>query len=239
MYSKHSTKSVYSATELKEALLREEFELYYQPKIDLATGRIHGVEGLLRWNTSQGVISPLDFISLAEDTGLIIPIGEWVLKTACQQLATWQKSGWHPLVMAVNLSVRQLHHPYFADMVASIIKDSDISPECLELEVTESMMMDGDQSLHVLRELRQIGVRISVDDFGTGYSSLRYLKQYPITRIKIDQSFVATCTEDLNDEAIVKTIIAMAHQLKIEITAEGVESRAHLVFLQQHGCNEG
>ncbi|WP_419880573.1 EAL domain-containing protein [Peribacillus sp. B-H-3] len=227
-------------TQLRQALEREEFRLYYQPKLDLVTGQIVGMEALIRWeHPVTSMISPLDFIPLAEETGLILPIGEWVLRTACKQNKAWQDMGLPPFVMAVNLSACQISQPHLVEMVQQIIEDNGIPSKYLELEITESMMMDVPSALPVLKELKQMGVQISLDDFGTGYSSLQYLKEFPIDTIKIDQSFVRHCTEDSKDSTLVKAIIAMSHQLNLKVVAEGVETKDDLVFLQQHLCNMG
>jgi len=170
--------------------------------------------------------------------GLIIPIGEWVLRTACIQNKTWQKAGLPSMIMAVNLSVRQLYQPNLVEIVRMILVETGLDPKYLELEITESMLMDTEQGLKVLKELNSLGVQISLDDFGTGYSSLHHLKDFPINKLMIDQSFVRNCTVDANDATIVKTIIAMAHQLKLEVVAEGVETKDQLVFLQRNLCNE-
>jgi PAS domain S-box-containing protein len=227
-------------TQLRQASEREEFRMRYQPKLDLVTGKIVGMEALIRWeHPVTGMISPLDFIPLAEETGLILPIGEWVLRTACKQNKTWQDMGLPPFVMAVNLSACQISQPHFVEMVQQIIEDNGIPPKYLELEITESMMMDVPSALPVLQELKRMGVQISLDDFGTGYSSLHYLKEFPIDIVKIDQSFVRHCTEDSKDATLVKAIIAMSHQLNLKVVAEGVETKDDLVFLQQHLCNMG
>lgn len=225
---------------LKQALERQELTLYYQPKLHLNTGEITGVEALIRWeHQDMGLISPLEFIPLAEETGLILPIGEWVLRTACKQNKAWQDAGFKPMIMAVNLSALQLHQPNFAQIVRQILDETNHPPEYLELEITESIMMDVQKTLPIIKKLKQIGVRVSLDDFGTGFSSLYYLKEFPIDIIKIDQCFVQKCTMDEKDATIVKTIIAMAHQLKLEVIAEGVETKEQLIFLQQNLCNIG
>lgn len=226
-------------TDLRKAVEQNEFQVVYQPKISLTSGKITGVEALLRWNHPQkGMISPAEIIPLAEETGLILPIGEWVLRAACIQNKTWQEAGLPSMIVSVNLSVRQLYQPNLVDMVSKVLKETGLAPEYLELEITESMLMDIQHSIKVLKELKSIGLQISMDDFGTGYSSLHYLKELPIDKLKIDQSFVRNCTEDSNDATIVKTVIAMAHQLKLEVIAEGVETKDHLLFLQRNLCNE-
>ena len=225
---------------LKKALEKKEFRLYYQPKLDLVSGDIIGVEALVRWeHPEKGIISPLEFIPVAEETGLIIPIGEWVLRTACKQNVAWQDAGLPPRIMAVNLSARQLYQPNLVEMIQEILEETKLAPEYLELEITESMTMDVHNVLPILQDLKSIGIQISMDDFGTGYSSLYHLKEFPIDIVKIDQSFVRTCMVDPKDATIVKTIIAMAHQLNLEVIAEGVESKEHLIFLQQNLCNQG
>ena len=225
--------------ELHLALEREEFCLLYQPKLNLKTGKLCGVEALIRWeHPDQGIISPLDFIPAAEETGMILPIGEWVLRTACMQNKAWQEQGLSSMIVAVNLSAPQLYQGDLAEKVQSVLDESGLAPEYLELEITESMTMDVHSVLPVLHQLKRMGVRISMDDFGTGFSSLYHLKEFPIDSIKIDRSFVRNCTNDSKDATIVKTIIAMAHQLKLEVIAEGVEFKDHLVFLQQNLCDE-
>lgn len=225
--------------ELHLALEREEFCLLYQPKLNLKTGKLCGVEALIRWeHPEQGIISPLDFIPAAEETGMILPIGEWVLRTACMQNKAWQEQGLSSMIVAVNLSAPQLYQGDLAEKVQSVLDESGLAPEYLELEITESMTMDVHSVLPVLHQLKRMGVRISMDDFGTGFSSLYHLKEFPIDSIKIDRSFVRNCTTDSKDATIVKTIIAMAHQLRLEVIAEGVEFKDHLVFLQQNLCDE-
>lgn len=224
---------------LRKAQEQNEFYLNYQPKINLNTGKITGVEALIRWqHPEKGLIYPAEFIPLAEETGLIIPIGEWVLRTACLQNKAWQESKFPPVIVSVNISIRQMFQPNLVGIVRRILDETGLSPEYLELEITESMLMDTEQGFNVLKELKNIGVQISLDDFGTGYSSLHYLKDFPINKLKIDQSFVRNCTVDSNDATIVKAIIAMAHQLKLEVIAEGVESKEQLIFLQRNLCNE-
>lgn len=226
-------------TDLKNALKRDEFRLFYQPKVDLSSGKIVGVEALIRWeHPEKGVISPTEFIPVAEKNGLIISIGKWALRTACKQNKVWQNAKLPPMVIAVNLSARQLYQCNLVEMVQEILDETQLAPEYLELEITESMMMDVQHILPIVKKLKHIGVQLSLDDFGTGYSSLYYLKEFPIDKIKIDQSFVRTCVSDTKDATIVKTIIAMAHQLELTVIAEGVETKEQLTFLQQHLCNE-
>jgi diguanylate cyclase (GGDEF)-like protein/PAS domain S-box-containing protein len=235
----HTYERLEIETDLRKALEQNEFELYYQPKLHLGTGQITGVEALIRWkHPEKGLISPAQFIPLAEETGLIIPIGEWTLRHACLQNKAWQEDGISPIVMSVNLSVRQLYQPNLVEMIRNVLIETELDPRYLELEITESMLMDTEHCLKILRELKGLGLKISLDDFGTGYSSLHYLKDIPINKLKIDQSFVRNCTEDANDAAIVKTIIGMAHQLNLEVVAEGVETQKHLAFLQHNLCNE-
>ncbi|MFJ8235477.1 EAL domain-containing protein [Ureibacillus sp. NPDC094379] len=225
--------------DLRKALEQKEFLLYYQPKINLASGKITGVEALIRWeHPEKGLFPPAEFIPLAEKTGLIIQIGEWVLRNACVQTKAWQEVGLPPLQTSVNLSVRQLYQPNLVKMVQLILEETKLDPKYLELEITESMMIDNDQVLKVLKQLKNLGVKTSLDDFGTGYSSLNRLKEAPIDKIKIDQSFVQNCTSNSNDAIIIKTIIAMAHQLKLDVVAEGVELKDQLLFLQHNLCNE-
>lgn len=227
-------------SDLQMALERNEFRVYYQPKLHLVSGKINGVEALIRWeHPIRGLVSPDKFIPLAEETGLIVPIGEWVLRTVCTQMKTWKKAGMQPILWSINLSVQQLYQPDFVDCVRQIFEDTECSAKHIAFEITETMMMDEEKVLPTIMGLKRFGVQISLDDFGTGFSSLRHLRDFPIDRIKIDRSFIRYCTTDLNDSAIVKSIIAMAHQLKLVVIAEGIESRDHLIFLQHHFCNIG
>ena len=225
---------------LRRALERKEFQLYYQPKIELETNRAIGLEALLRWNhPDMGMVSPLDFIPLAEESGLIVPIGEWVLRTACEQMRYWQNSGMEPLRVAVNLSACQLRQAMLTQLVRRILDETGIAPRWLELELTESVIMDDIQnSSVVLRELKNMGVHISMDDFGTGYSSLSLLKRLPLDTLKIDQSFVRDITTDPDDAAIVDAIISLAHNLRHRVIAEGVESQEQLDYLRSRRCDE-
>ena len=225
---------------LRHALARQELEIYYQPQMDLRQGRIIGVEALLRWQHPQrGLISPLDFVPLAEETGLIESIGEWVLRTACKQAKAWQQSILPTLRMAVNLSPRQFLRPGMVSMVAQILRETDLEPRYLDLEITESLLMkDVQGSIMTMHALKAIGVRLSIDDFGTGYSSLNYLKQFPIDQLKIDKSFVHDLVVGKDDAAITLAIIAMAHSMSLTVIAEGVESEAQGAFLRANHCDE-
>lgn len=225
---------------LNKALEHGEFELYYQPQLDLFTGKMNGMEALLRWkHPSVGFISPADFIPLAEDTGLIVPIGEWVLRTACLQSMEWQREGYPVIRTAVNISPIQFHQINFVPMLKSILEESGLAPELLELEITESIAMNHvDQVIDKLKLIRELGVHISIDDFGTGYSSLAYLKKFPITKLKIAQQFVRDVTVDPDDAAIVQAIMGMAHSLKLNVIAEGVETEEQLKFLLDLRCKE-
>ncbi|PYS91288.1 MAG: hypothetical protein DMF64_12730 [Acidobacteria bacterium] len=225
---------------LRRAIDAEEFVVYYQPQMSGDTGRIVGMEALVRWQQPElGLVPPSDFIPLAEDTGLIEPIGTWVLRTALEQTKRWQTRGLPIQRVAVNLSARQFQRPDLAGMVAGLLAETGVSPNCLELELTESSIMhDTTGAIAVLRELQQMGVRVAVDDFGAGYSSLAYLKHLPIDVLKIDQAFVRDMTSDPNDAAIVMAIITLAHSLKLRVVAEGVETEEHLRFLRLLRCDE-
>ncbi|TCS70650.1 EAL domain-containing protein [Effusibacillus lacus] len=227
-------------TDLRKALDRQEFVLYYQPKVDMQTGQIVGMETLIRWeHPDLGTVSPAEFISLAEETGLIIPIGEWVLHTACKQNKAWQQAGFSPLRVAVNLSARQFRQTDLVATVARVLHETGLDPEYLELEITESIALENaDRTIATLNELRTLGVRISIDDFGTGYSSLSYLKKFPIDTLKIDRSFVREIDTNLSDAAIVTAIITLAHSLNLKVVAEGVETPVQQAFLLKQKCDE-
>lgn len=236
----YSIRRVEMEQRLRQALERNEFRVFYQPQIDLVSGRMTGVEALLRWQPQDGsLVPPAHFIPMAEETGLIIPIGEWVLRTACAQCKAWHEAGQGGLRVAVNLSARQFQQAGLHDMVAGVLRDSGLDPACLELELTESIaMQNAAEAAASLRDLKGMGVQISIDDFGTGYSSLGYLKRFPIDKLKIDQSFVAGIAEDTNDAAITMMVITMAHSLGLRVIAEGVETREQLEFLKMYCCNE-
>ena len=227
-------------SDLRRALeQRQQLEVFYQPQACLASGRIIGMEALVRWrHPTRGMISPMEFIPLAEETGLINPLGDWVLRTACAQLQRFLADGLPPMRVAVNLSVRQLLQKDFAASVEAVLADTGLAPQLLELEITESTLMENAQdTLAALHRLRGLGVRLSIDDFGTGYSSLSYLKRFPVDIIKIDRSFVNDVPQDADDAAIVSAIIALAHSLRLEVVAEGVETEAQLQFLRGRQCD--
>jgi diguanylate cyclase (GGDEF)-like protein/PAS domain S-box-containing protein len=225
---------------LRRALERGQFELYYQPRIGIGSRRIVGCEALIRWRLTNGqAVDPSRFIPVAEETGLIGPIGEWVLRTACTQNKRWQDAGLPPCVVSVNVSPRQFRSATFMDTLRAVLRDSGLDPRYLELELTESMVMhDGAQMIEALRAIKDLGVHMSVDDFGTGYSSLSYLKRFPVDRLKIDRSFVQDLTTDVDSAAIVRTIIALGRNLGLKVLAEGVENDAQVDFLLANGCDE-
>jgi diguanylate cyclase (GGDEF)-like protein/PAS domain S-box-containing protein len=223
---------------LRKAMERNEFELYYQPQIDMANGKVFGVEALLRWRSSElGNVSPYEFIPLAEENGLIIPIGQWVLEEACRQNRRWIEQGVPPMIISVNISACQLEKPDFVEMVEKVLKDTGLAPELLCLEITESTAFKNlENSRAKLQRLSELGVRIAIDDFGTGYSSFAMLKHLPIKNIKIDRSFIRDMDHDHDNAAIVKAVIAMTHSLNLTVIAEGVEHEAQRELLLQDGC---
>ena len=224
---------------LRCALERHEFELHYQPQVDTNSGRIVGMEALIRWRHPElGMVAPNRFIGLAEENGLIIPIGAWVLRTACLQLLDWQSDGRAPLRMAVNISARQVAADDFVASVAALLAETGLAPHCLELELTESLVMnDVEHAIGIMHQLKRLGVTLAIDDFGTGYSSLAHLKRFEIDVLKIDQTFVRDLTVDPDDAAIVTTIIALAANLDLEVISEGVETLDQVNFLRLHGCH--
>ena len=225
--------------ELRQAIQREEFEVYYQPQVDLATGAISGIEALIRWQHPElGIISPAQFIPLAEEMGLISEIGRWVLKTACQQNKNWQKAGLPRITIAVNFSAKQLMQSNIVELVGGILSETGLAAHYLVIEITESLSMtDPEKTIIIMQALKTLGVKLSIDDFGTGYSNLSYLKRFPIDEIKIDRAFIKDITTDPHDLAITKTIIAIAHCLNLKVVAEGIETRAQLALLVQQNCN--
>ncbi|MBC2721872.1 bifunctional diguanylate cyclase/phosphodiesterase [Desulfosporosinus sp.] len=225
---------------LRKALVRGEFVLHYQPQVDLESGVIVGLEALIRWNSVElGMVSPEDFISIAEETGLIVPIGEWVLRTACAQNKLWQTQGYEPVRMSVNISARQFQEPNFIKLVQQILEETELDSRWLELEITESIAMEkGETTLEMLSAFKQLGVRISIDDFGTGFSSLNYLRRMPIDTLKIDRSFINDISTGENGEEVVTAIIQLAKNLHLKVIAEGVETINQRAFLKDRLCDE-
>jgi len=235
-----SPKRLELETSLRHALDRQEFRLHYQPKIDLITGRLRGMEALLRWQHPEiGLIAPLEFISLLEETGLIVKVGAWVLQTACVQTKAWQVAGFPDLRVAVNLSARQFTQHNLSETVVKALRASGLQPRCLELELTESILIEhSETTLASLRELSGMGIQLAIDDFGTGYSSLSYLTRFPIDTLKIDRSFVHDIATDPDDAAIVQAVIVMAHSLGLTVVAEGVETKDQFNYLRRNRCDE-
>lgn len=226
-------------SDLRKGLERGEFFLEYQPKISVENGEVLGMEALVRWNhPTRGAVSPGEFIPQAEECGLIVPLGEWVLHEACRQNKEWQDKGYAPLCMSINLSIRQFRQPRLAEQIGHMLERIGLDPHYVELEITESMTVDKDAAFEQLKRFKQLGLHISIDDFGTGYSSLHYLKNMPIDRLKIDRSFVSEVMSGESDAAIVSTIASMAHHLKLKVTAEGVENEEQLAFLRSQNCHE-
>jgi diguanylate cyclase (GGDEF)-like protein/PAS domain S-box-containing protein len=227
-------------TDLRRALARDEFEVYYQPKISLRDGKVCGLEALLRWrHPERGLVAPGDFIGALEETGLIVPVGEWVVRTVCEQIKAWQASGLRAVPIAVNLSARQFHQKDLDARICGMVAAAGIDAQLIEFEITESQLMrDPEHAIRVMHRLRDAGIRISVDDFGTGYSSLAYLRQLPISALKIDRSFVSNVDRGESDATIVRAIIELAHNLQFSVVAEGVETAAQAALLRYHGCED-
>ena len=225
---------------LRGALARHQFLLHYQPRIDMDTGKIAGAEALLRWRVPQrGLVSPARFISVAEDTGLIVPIGRWVLHTACAQAREWQVAGLPPIVVSVNVSPRQFREGNIVETIAEALRVTGLDAHYLQIELTEGLAMHGaEKYVEMLGRIKALGVQIAVDDFGTGYSSLSYLKRFPVDQLKVDRSFVVDLATDPDDAVIVQAIIALGHKLNLRVVAEGVETTDQLDFLRQSGCDE-
>jgi diguanylate cyclase (GGDEF)-like protein len=226
--------------DLRRAISRGEFELHYQPKVDVREELIVGMEALLRWRHPQrGLIAPQDFIPLAEDTGLIVPIGAWVIQEACAQNTAWQNAGMAHLRVAVNISGVQFRQKDLLDTIGRALEESGLAAECLEIEITESVVMqNASEAIVTLEKLSRMGIHVSIDDFGTGYSSLSYLKRFPIDKLKIDRSFIRDVSSDMDDAAIVRATIGLAHNLRLKVVAEGVETADQLQFLRSLGCDE-
>jgi diguanylate cyclase (GGDEF)-like protein len=225
---------------LRNALNHDEFLLLYQPQVDLQSGQIIGVEALIRWQHPElGMVSPIKFIPQAEETGLIVPIGDWVIHAACRQNKDWQDAGWPPITMSVNISARQFIERDLIDRVMHALQETGLDPMYLELELTESLIMqDLQQAISKMKELQSMGISLSIDDFGTGYSSLAALKSFPIARLKIDQSFVRDLPDNENDKAIATAVISLGHKLNLKVIAEGVETEEQQTFLRENGCDE-
>jgi diguanylate cyclase (GGDEF)-like protein/PAS domain S-box-containing protein len=225
--------------ELRKALAGGQFLLYYQPQMDIETGTLVGMEALIRWrHPERGIVPPKDFVPFAEESGLIGPMGEWVLYEACRQNKAWQRQGYPRIPVSVNLSLRQFLQHNLKHRIGQVLEETGLEAKYLELEITESMTMDVEHATNLLLDLKRLGVQVSIDDFGTGYSSLYYLKKFPIDRLKIDRSFVSDIMTDPNDAAIVTTIIAMTRHLNLKVIAEGVETKEQLHFLHRNRCNE-
>jgi EAL domain-containing protein (putative c-di-GMP-specific phosphodiesterase class I) len=239
--STHAVSRQLIESALRRALKDGEFLLHYQPQIDLASGRMTGAEALIRWQDPQfGLRLPAQFIAVAEESGLIVPIGRWVLREACRQLRAWQAAGLPVVPLSINISAVEFRHRDFLEGVAHTLAETGVMPECLELELTESILMqDADASAAVLTALKALGIHLALDDFGTGYSSLSYLKRFPIDTLKIDQSFIRDIVTDTGDATIVSAVIDMARKLKQRVIAEGVETSGQMGFLRDHHCHQG
>ncbi|HEY6837996.1 MAG TPA: EAL domain-containing protein, partial [Geobacteraceae bacterium] len=224
----------------RRALERGEFLLYYQPKVNLKSGRIVSIEALARWQHPEyGMIPPAQFIPLAEETGLIVPLGEWVLRAACSQNKAWQDAGYPPMRIAVNFSPRQFQKMELAEMVEKVLFETGLAPGWLELEVTENLMLSSEEhTIATLKRLADLGVHISIDDFGTGYSTFNYIKKLPVDTLKIDRSYVSDIDSNRSDAAIATAVIEMAHTLSLNVVAEGVETEGQLKFLEALNCPE-
>ena len=227
-------------SELRRALPMKQFEVHYQPKVDVATGRMNSVEALLRWrHPTRGLVGPLEFIPIAEETGLMLSIGEWVLREACRQARQWQREGLPFLRIAVNISPIHFRQSKFLEIVRSALLDNDLEPQYLEIELTETTVMDhAENSVNILEELSRMGVIVSIDDFGTGYSSMSYLRRFPIDKLKIDRSFIHDMTTNSDAASIVRAIISLAHSLRLKVVAEGVETAEQLEQLRELGCDQ-
>lgn len=226
-------------TELRHAIQNDEFFLCYQPQLNLETNVISGVEALIRWNHPKyGLMLPIDFIPFAEETGLIIPIGEWVLRTACKQNKAWQDQGYPKIYIAVNVANQQFRQPNFVSFIKSILEETGLEPQYLEIELTENIIIGNIDEINKIEEIKNYGIRIALDDFGTGTNTLNYLRKIPVDRLKIDQSFVHNIGQNRNDDVLIRAIISMANSLDLEVVAEGVETSTHLNFLKQQECQQ-
>jgi len=234
-----SLDSLEKEMQLRHAITNKELFLFYQPQIDIKSEKVIAVEALVRWkHPKNGVLLPIDFIPLAEETGLIVPIGEWVLRTACQQNKAWQDSGLPPIRIAVNITTQQLNQYNLVEIVKNILDETQLKPEYLELELTENSIISNINVINTINTLKDLGLHIALDDFGTGYSSLSYLKDIHLDRLKIDKSFVQNILLNRGDEVIIQAIITMAHSLNLEVLAEGIETEKQLNFLKKQNCGE-
>mgnify|MGYP003815808491 CR=1 FL=1 len=235
-----SLEKILLINELRKAIEQEQFHLDYQPKVDFSNGELVGMEALVRWHHPDlGRIPPDDFIPLAEETGLIVPIGEWVLRRACEQNKTWQDKGYPPLRLSVNISVRQLEEPNIVATIERILRETGLDPNWLEIEVTESVFVDLKHASTLLEEIKALGVHLSIDDFGTGYSSFNYIKHLPVNTLKIDKSFIKDIHVNDESQAIAKAVITLAQTLKMDVVAEGIENKEQLIRLHEDGCKQG
>jgi len=239
-FSKKSSRRLQLEQRLRKAIEKNELEVFYQPKINLYTNKVTGLEALARWNDPLlGAVSPAEFIPLAEETGIIISIGKWVLETVCKQNSEWQKKGLPPVHVCVNISSRQFLQDDFVKMVEQVLNESDLSPAYLNIEITEGVALyNVEDAIEKLMQLKQLGVSISLDDFGTGYSSLSYLKSLPIDYLKIDRSFINGIFNNKQDAAIIHSIISLSHTLGLRVVAEGVEEKNQIEILEQLNCDE-
>jgi EAL domain-containing protein (putative c-di-GMP-specific phosphodiesterase class I) len=235
-----SEERVYLESDLHTAVSAGQFQLYYQPKVDTQTGEVRSAEALIRWaHPTRGIVSPADFIPLAEECGLIVEIGGWVIREACRQTRAWQLEGVPSLRVSVNLSASQFRDSGLVDVIRSALDDAGLEPRYLEVELTESAVMsDAEKSIDILEQLSAMGVLVSVDDFGTGYSSMSYLRRFPIDKLKIDRVFIDELVSRPEDASIVRAIVSLAHSLRLKVVAEGVETPAQLDFLKAAGCDE-
>jgi EAL domain-containing protein (putative c-di-GMP-specific phosphodiesterase class I) len=225
-------------SQLRVALARAEFELHYQPIIDTATRRLHALEVLLRWRRDgRMLVGPDEFIPILEENGMIVPVGEWVIRSACEQCIAWQRQGLIAVPLAINLSARQFMHDALVASIRRIVGETGIDPSLVEFELTETALMQhGGQTLDILRQINGMGMRLSIDDFGTGYSSLAYLKRFPVRKIKIDRAFVRELEASSEDRAIVAAVMALANSLGLSVVAEGVETEGQYALLRDYGC---
>jgi EAL domain-containing protein (putative c-di-GMP-specific phosphodiesterase class I) len=237
--NEHAMETLLLENDLRRALEREEFVLHFQPKTSLVSGRVVGFEALIRWKRlGQSLVPPSEFVPLLEESGLIVPVGEWVIDTACAQIAAWQRTR-VGLPVAVNLSAKQFLRTDIGAVIENAARKHGVEPHLLEVEITESDAMENaDQSVVILRRLKALGIGIAIDDFGTGYSSLSYLKRFPVDKIKLDRSFVSGLPNNTEDASIARAVITMAHSLGLKVVAEGVEAEAQRGFLAAHGCDE-